>query len=80
MAKTKYIGLRVDEGLYNFLQYVLKNIAPLDPKNPTTMSGLIEAILKRFWLEYMLEKTKPSMAELEKEFMEKFGKKLVSQS
>ena len=74
MGKTKYLGLRIEPSLYNFLNFVVKKIAPKDARNPTTISELVTAILRRFWLEYFVDVAKPSMSELEKQFRNKYEK------
>jgi predicted phage-related endonuclease len=78
--KTKFIGFRADTSLYNFLMMMTKKIR-IDTNNPKeNMSALIVAVLKRFWLEWMLGMTKTPTKALEKEFKRLYEKTLKTKS
>jgi len=74
MEKSKVLRIRVDEGTYQFLKNITKEINKVNRQN-FTISSLIRNIINYFFLAYSLNEIKTPLRDLIKKFREQTRRK-----
>ena len=74
MEKSKVLRIRVDEGTYQFLKNITKEINKVNRQN-FTISSLIRNIINYFFLAYSLNEIKTPLKDLIKRFREQTRRK-----
>jgi len=75
MEKSKVLRIRVDEGTYQFLKNITKEINKVNNSQNFTISSLIRNIINYFFLAYSLNEIKTPLRDLIKKFRERTRRK-----
>ena len=75
MEKSKVLRIRVDEGTYQFLKNITREINKVNNSQNFTISSLIRNIINYFFLAYSLNEIKTPLRDLIKKFRERTRRK-----
>jgi len=75
MEKTRVLRIRVDEGTYQFLKNITREINKINGDQNFTISSLIRNIINYFFLAYSLNEIKTPLRDLIKKFREQTRRK-----
>ena len=75
MEKSKVLRIRVDEGTYQFLKSITREINKVNNSQNFTISSLIRNIINYFFLAYSLNEIKTPLKDLIKRFREQTRRK-----